>query len=35
VTLPLTLTTFDCLQRVYPDGHVYSMLGGASQHISG
>jgi hypothetical protein len=35
VTLPLTLTMFNCPQRVYPDGHVYSTLCGASQRIPG
>lgn len=34
VNLPLTLTTFDYLQQVYPEGHLYSTLGGASWHVS-
>jgi hypothetical protein len=34
VTVPLILTTFDCPQQVYPHGHVYSTLGGASPCIS-
>lgn len=35
LTLPVTPTTFHCLQQVYPDGHEYSTLGGASRLVSG